>query len=441
MPDTRRSRLGGEALVTTILDSPALVQAVRELPPAVLARVVEAVGLESAGDLVALATTRQLAAVFDEDLWTLHGDDPVERFDAARFGLWLEVMLEAGEEAVVSRLCELPVDFVTLAIHGLVLVIDVDRLAVTLSDAGEELDYVEKALDGCLCEEWEEFRLIARDASNWDALVSALFALDREHHDLLRGILERCAAMSAEFIEDNGGLCEVLSAAETLETDVAAEREDRRASRGFVSPADARSFLELARREPTRERDPITRAYFRALARDDRTEAAAHSVAKPPSEELTRVLEAAGVVVPEERRALALTGRAGEAANALRHVATLRSALGTVARDDARLHAERIEELLYLSNVLGAASRGRERALRPAEALDAAIAVVAFGLELAVRSETKARRGDDTALRVVRETPLERLFSAGFRVIEQPARARTEDRAVVERLRALLEPT
>jgi hypothetical protein len=437
MPDVRPRRLGGAELATTILDSPALVQAVRELEPAVLARLVDTVGLESAGDLVALATTSQLAAVFDEDLWSPDHDDPVERFDARRFGLWLEVMLDAGEAAVVSRLCELPVDFVTLAIHGLVLVVDVDRLGVELDDAGEELDYVEKALDGSLCEEWEEFRLIARDASNWDAVVSALLALDRDHHDLLRGILERCAAMSAEYIADNGGLYEVLTAAETLEGDVAAERDERRAALGFVSPADARSFLELARREPTSERDPITRAYFRELVRDARPKP--RTRARAVSAELTRVLEAAGVVAAEPAGLRALTGDVAYASDVLGVVPELRAALAQVAREDASLHAERIEELLYVSNVLVAASRGRERQLRPPEALDAAIACAAFGLDLALRADGSRGARAESALQVVRVVPMERLFSAGFRAV-YAAPAAVADRALIDELRSLLEP-
>jgi hypothetical protein len=438
MPDVRPRKLGGAELATTILDSPALVQAVRELEPAVLARLVDTIGLESAGDLVALATTPQLAAVFDEDLWSPAHDDPVERFDARRFGLWLEVMLEAGEAAVVSRLCELPVDFVTLAIHGLVLVVDVDRLGVELDDAGEELDYVEKALDGSLGEEWEEFRLIARDASNWDAVVSALFALDRDHHDVLRGILERCAAMSAEYIADNGGLYEVLTAAETLEADVSAEREERRAARGFVSPADARSFLELARREPTSERDPITRAYFRELVRDVRPKPRERTHAV--SAELTRVLEAAGVVTGKPAGLWALTGNVSQTRDVLGVVAELRAALAQLAQEDASLHAERIEELLYVSNVLVAASRGRERQLRPPEAMDAAIATAAFGLDLALRSAGSRGGRAEAAVQAVRATPIERLFAAGFRAIHEAATAGPADRALIDELRAVLEP-
>src|SRR5215468_2505051 len=115
-------------LLEHVLESPALVRAVRELPPAALGKLIDAIGLEDAGELVALATTTQLEGVFDEDLWKAQrpGGDP--DFDPARFGLWLQVLAEAGEQALVDRLCELPVDLVILAVSRLALVVDMDEL-------------------------------------------------------------------------------------------------------------------------------------------------------------------------------------------------------------------------------------------------------------------------------------------------------------------------
>ena len=54
--------------------------------------------------------------------------------------------------------------------------------------------------------------------------------------------------MSTEYISGQGGLYQVLTADEMLDSDVAAARDDRRVAEGFISPADARAFLELARR-------------------------------------------------------------------------------------------------------------------------------------------------------------------------------------------------
>ena len=176
-----------------------------------------AIGLEDAGELVALATTEQLERVFDDDLWRAEraGDD--ETFRPERFALWLRVMLDAGEAALVQRLCELPLELLALAVHRLVLVLDMDVLDEQLAPGDEEAERSSAALETSLVEEWEEFRLIARDPDAWDDVWGALLSLDRDHHDRLRAILEACCAMSTEYISGQGGLFQVLTADEMLD--------------------------------------------------------------------------------------------------------------------------------------------------------------------------------------------------------------------------------
>ncbi len=263
----QRYPLAPSQLLSRILDRPELVSAVRELPAATLSRLIDRVGLEDCGELIALATTEQLEAMFDEDLWRADASGFEERFDPQRFALWLQVMAEAGDEFLARRLCELPLDLLTLAVNRLVLVIDMDALLNCLAGARDEAGQIESALEHATAEEWEEFRLIARDLEAWEEVWNALLLLDREHHERLRGILERCCAMSTEYINGQGGLYEVLTSDEMLENDALAERDDRRATQGYVSLGDARGFLELARGggQALAERDPITAAYFRAL--------------------------------------------------------------------------------------------------------------------------------------------------------------------------------
>jgi hypothetical protein len=405
-------------LIRHVLESPALVAAVRELPPAALGKLVDTIGLESAGELVALATTSQLERVFDEDLWRedAASDDP--RFDPARFAVWLEVLLEAGEEAVVARLCELPLDFVILAVQRLVLVIDVDRLGVELSQDEEQLEQVEKALDASLCEEWEEFRLIARDHRAWDAVLTSLLALDREHHDVLRRILERCCAASSEYVDDNGGLYEVLTSDEMLESDARAERDDRRAASGYVAASDARSFLALARQGlgAAGERDPVTRAYFRELDRSQnvttsRTPAPRGAAtrrrasAEPALAELTGLLERAGAAFEPRPDAVVLAPNGP----------LLARALAALAETHPVIHAERIEELGYLANVLIAGAPQRGRRFRPVEALEMALSVCNAALTAELEAAGADCDAPEPAARLLLTRHLDQLFRAGFR--------------------------
>jgi hypothetical protein len=357
-------------LLVRILEQPELVSAVRELPPPILSKLIDRIGLEDAGALVALASTEQLERVFDDDLWKAvrAGDD--ETFRPERFAVWLEVMAEAGEAHLVRRLLELPQDLLALVVHRLVLVVDNDQLAEAMLVPTYDSEDLDRALDNAAYEEWEELRLIPRDPNTWDVVWSALVTLDRDHHHTLRAILDQCAAMSTEYINGNGGLYEVLTSSELLESDVAAARDDRRASQGFVSPADARAFLELARRgdAPTASeaRDPITRAYFRSLGPPAIMAAAAGA----PSPALDQLIELVG-----EPRALPALPAGDEAGPEPRFTAAMRD----LRERDPAVFAQRLAELGYLVNVMMAGSRS---ALRPVEALEEVVRVCDAGLRL-----------------------------------------------------------
>lgn len=399
-----------KALLARVLEDTSLVDRVRELDSRTLGRLIEHVGLEDAGEIVALASTEQLRDVFDEDLWNAQEPGQAEEFDAKRFALWLEILLESGEDFVATRLTELPEELVTLGLQRQIFVIDIDALGVEMSGRHRDVDLVEKALESCLYEEIDEYRIIARRHDHWDAILTVLLALDRNHRAYFRRLLERCCHASTEYIEDNGGLYEVLTDEEVIEVDAAAEREDRRAAAGYVSPTDAASFLGLPRVTSLPDllssdsRDPVTRAYFRSLETSSkRRGATARAAANPDGARFERVLHRAGVI---EAQAPALPERAGEEAS-LR----FRKEMGLLRDRDAGLYGSRMEELAYLTNVLVSGSSFAGRSFRPVEAAEAAIAVCNLGLEWMMR-ETKGK-----AAKLVRETGADRLFRIGWHVL------------------------
>jgi hypothetical protein len=408
------------ALLRRILETPELVATVRALEPGALGRLIAHVGLEDAGELVALASTAQLERIFDEDLWRSPRPGEDERFDPRRFATWLEVMLEAGADAAARRLAELPDELLTLAVERHALVIDLDALALELSERDDDdAEQTEKALESGLYHELGQYRLIARRHDGWDALVAILTELDEQQHDLAERLLERCAFASARYIEDHGGLYDVLTSEEMLEADAAGAREERRAGVGFVAPSAAASLLRHARRTPldellaARARDPITRAFFRewsrpataaraaapehdpAAAEDDRAAPA------PSPDALVALLDRAGVLDGEAPRARALaSGKTPHPEE------PLKTALSSLSTRSPELHAERMQELGYLANVLVAAS---DRALRPFQAAEAALAVCELGLaQLGV-----ARRA--AADELVERLHADQLFLVGWR--------------------------
>lgn len=393
-------------LLARVLEMPELPQQIRSLPPPLLGKLIDRVGLEDAGELVALATTEQLAGIFDEDLWRSERAGADERFDSGRFLRWLEIMLEAGERAVAERLAELPEDLLTLAIHRHLLVISFDDLRAELSAGDDEAAAAEKAFEGCLSEEIDEYQLIWKGGDGFDSVIAALLALDRDHHTLTVNLLERCAALSSEYIADNGGLYEVLSAEEMLEQDLAAEREDRRAERGYVAPSAAAAFLRLAltraaSETPATEHDPLTRAYLRQLSRRPLAPARQERGGGGEHHELATLLEASGIAPSPPQ----LPGAAGGDRQPL-----LASAMRELRAEQPEKFAERSEELAYLSNVLVAAS-APAAPLPPLVAVEHAVACVSLGLTLVCGTRSPSPR---RAAQVLATHPCDGLFRLAF---------------------------
>jgi hypothetical protein len=387
---------------------------------------IDRVGLEDASELVALASGDQLQAIFDQDLWRADAPGQDEFFRADRFVLWLEIMSDAGERFLVDRLCELPMDFLALGISHLVLVVDTDRLWEGIIDTSEEVERLERALEAPLYEDWEGYRLLARDPEHWDVVWAALLALDRDHHDRVQAVLEQCCVVSSESIKDRGGLFHVLTHGEMLESDVTGEREDRRSRQGFVAAADARSFLALARTgEHPDERDPVTRAHFRELRRADPAGNTIGVHGQDPTRRpadarrLIRILEEASVLPSRHDRLLlapsdASTSNAEEGSRALARfergpVQFFEAVLADLRAKNPELFSNRIEELHYLANVLVAGSTDRRP--RPVEALEEEIAVCAAGLESAIGREGSLANG----LVCLENESADQLFRQGYR--------------------------
>jgi hypothetical protein len=396
-------------LVSRILEAPDVARLVQGLAPAVLQELVARCGLEDCGPIVALATTEQLMRLFDADLWRAESAGEEERLDAARFGVWLEVLAEAGADVAARKLVEMDFDFVTAALSSQVLVLDagaitIERLAAETSEerdlAEQALELMESVLEDALSLELGGFEVIARRGESWDAVAAILVSLHDSHHASFGRLLSRCRAFSAEFIEDNGGLYDVLTSGERVLADVAGDRDERRERDGYVSPPLAVSFLRAAR-EPFENgggpshADPMTARYFRRLEeRGWALEAEGDGVDRPkptsPVESTeARVLELLSTLVergalPRARAALAdLTAGPGSQCPRIR--AFLERERSAAAE---RRHTE---ELGYLANILVAGCSFQSRRFRPVEAADAVLATCNLGLAVWPTSLPEAR--------------------------------------------------
>jgi polyisoprenoid-binding protein YceI len=451
-------------LLAALLDSgeDTLTRGVAALSPSSLLALVSTVGLEDAGELVALATPAQVQAVFDEALWKSDRPGDEEGFDDDRFALWLEVLLEAGEPVVVQALSGLSEDFLALALHRRALVFD----AETLVQRGHQSDEparvaLDQALDARPSHELWGYLVVARpDADGgFDALVATLLALDERGRarGLAERLLARCAGLDEVALEGRADWVSCLTKSASLAEDVAGERADRRAAAGHVAPADARAFLRLVRRAPPPSlsvswrageappRDPLTRAYFRELgttsggAADDREPTAAGSLSAQAARRLETLVAAAQAgergeaALPPPLRTASPADRARPPAAApllqrglrlLEERAARSGSTPTFVSDAARTAlAARGEELAYLGNVLIAAMPDDEEdeAMTPSFARRAALATTELGLDLALRERFGAAQHapeDKMLVEMLEHESADRLFHRGLHALQ-----------------------
>jgi hypothetical protein len=379
-------------LLDRILSTPLLERAVPQLQPDLLHRVIQICGLEDCSELVALATPGQLAQIFDLDLWRAAQPGRDEQFDADRFGVWLEVLVESGAVVAAQKLAGIDVDLVVagLAQHALVY----DHAAVTPYETldGELVDAIRDIGDG-LVTNLGGYVLVARRADSWEAIVEVLLSLDAGHPDYFHQVMMGCRALSNSGREIDG-LDDLFADGDQVMFDLSVDREKRREKKGYVMPAPARAFLQMSRQlqlgsDSRPPANPLTRAYFRDIdnsaAANSSREAGlleAGPAVLPALEDTAEVvaavydvLQEAGVLTPPPRALL------GGAEDQQSRLSRMQSQMQYVFEHDQTASSMRSEELVYLANTLMAGCSIQTRPFTPQEAMDAAVAVCNLGLE------------------------------------------------------------
>jgi len=371
-------------LLARLLNTPDLPDIVPHLQPDVLHRVIQHCGLEDCAEVVALATPQQIARILDVDLWRVRASGVDEDLDADRFGVWIEVLMQAGAEVGAQKLIGLDIELVIagFARHAAVF----DRAAVSgfMTLDGEQCSG--RGLERGPASEIGGYVIEARRTSAWEAIVDLLVFLDAEHPEFFHRLMRGCVQLSNGPREADG-FHHLLEPEEQDMFDLACDREARREKQGYVAPAQARAFLQAARQLPFDNdpppQSPIARAYFRAIesaAADDdgglrgspgtlatsNVAAAAHSEADSMAA-VVDLLRDAGVLMPPPRALL--QGPEGSP-----------SRLGLMEAY-VESHPASAEELAYLANAIVAGCTIQARPLTAHEASDAAVATCNLGLE------------------------------------------------------------
>jgi hypothetical protein len=358
----------------------------------VLHRVIQSCGLEDCGELVALATPGQLAAVFDLDLWRPAQPGLDEQFDADRFGLWLEVMMESSATVAAQKLADVDVDLAIAAFAQHVLVFDPAAVSPAAPMDGEEVPAVGAPNGGLSCDV-DGYLVVARRTDSWDAIVGVLTSLDAEHHGYFHRVMRGCRSLSNSEPEVDG-LDDLLPSEAQVMFDLAFNRERRREQQGYVTPAQARAFLQMSRqvrlgRDTTPPSNPVARAYFRAIewttpadadsgSRRLPTASGTTSAPEDSADAVTAIVDVlldAGIL-PQRHRAL-LDGPQSHAPRLGRIQAQMQFA----SDHDHAAYSMRSQELAFLANAIKAGCSIQARPFSAQEASDATVAVCNLGLE------------------------------------------------------------
>ena len=351
-------------LVRRLLDTPDIARVVPRLPAEVLHRVIEHCGLEACGEIVALATPRQLERVLDIDLWRSPAPGATETLDPGRFGEWIEFL--AQSESPADHLERMDLDLIVggLATH------------IRVFDTASVEPYT--MLDGTPVAGWTftgstveigTFTVESRRPGFWDTTIDLLGRLHTESPALFQRVMRGCVSVSDAALETNS-FHQLLEARDQRHTDLAADREARRDAQGYVASVQARAFLQASRGMgtdgPRPSFDPIARASLRDLGAEPIVDEAPAAEGFPPVAVVMEILSEAGVIAPP--RALLGAGEPDDSRLAM-------------VRGVAQTHPRAPEELAFLANVLMAGCAIQDRPFTPKEAHDAVLATCNLGLE------------------------------------------------------------
>jgi len=350
MPKRARNRRRGSTAVATRAPDPLPPAAlVPHLAPEALHQLIRHRGLDVSGELIAAATPEQLTAIFDIDVWRAAASGHDEQLDVNRFGEWIEALVESGDDVAARTIAALDAPLVIAALSRYVRVFDPATLAVPIDTDDEWPDV---PAPGELSREVGGYVVRARRTDTWDAIVALLLALEELAPDRFQEIMRGCRRLSNSTPEIDG-LDDLLGEPAQVLHDVGVDRDHRRVQLGYVTAADARAFLQMARQPHSHaassSANPIVAAYFRAAA-----DAGDHS--QPPRAQLT--------------------GATAEPVRETRAGAEPRPA----ADADPVVLDARSRELAFLANALMAGGSVLSRAFTPREASEAAIAICQLGV-------------------------------------------------------------
>lgn len=376
-------------LMRKLLDHAGLPELVPRLQTPTLTRLIETLGVEDSGPLIAHTSTRQLQRVFDETLWHSLSPGAVERMEPQVFLRWLLVLLEQGDGFVAERLQALGLQFVAAQLQHHLGAYDMQDTLKGLDDDTEQIG---------------QYLVTPKTPEDWDLLRSVLVSLDADYPDFAQAVLGNIATTVS-----HAGVDQIASYAAV---DEQSDREQRRAADGFVNLASAVEFLAFARTQPLaetatmQEYSSAVRPYLSPeLQESSEQNSGAEQQAIDASglRELTDLLNETGLVAESLRLS-----------DATAHQLPLKELLDQLEQQEPDIFSNRLAELVFLGNVLVAGCKDAGEAFNEVEAANAVLATANLGSAYLLSQQGV------TLEELLHQTPgLIRAFSVGWYILNQ----------------------
>lgn len=347
-----------------LLDSDHLARTVPELTPEVLHHVILRRGLDACTDLVAAATSEQITSLFDLDLWQPAQPGFDEQLDVARFGEWVEALVDRDPALAARTVAALDARLAIAAMSRYVRIFDPGTFERTVPTEEVDVDLAPDPFDGLVCE-LSGFIVRARRSDCWDAIVLLLHALEEHQPARFDEVMRGCRRLSNDRSEEDG-FHNLLETPEQWLLDVTLDRDLRREERGYVTPADARAFLDTARRPHQSLEQP----------RPEQLRSKQPARSRQPVSVRPAIAGGGGEADADDSRALT-AWPGGDASTRTRMWRTMRY----LGEHEAEKFDERMKELAFLAGALVAGCPLGDRPFTPREAHDAAIAICNLGLD------------------------------------------------------------
>ena len=222
-PSASKSTGSAKQLIETMSGSDALPVFVQRINPNTLKTLVDELGIEDAGPLIAHASQHQLVHLLDETIWTGAKPGDPDKLSVAELLRWLDLWNGLGARFAADKLFELGDDFCALAFSRLLIVSDHDMSPRIADEQTQAIG---------------SFLVRVRIDDEWDTVQTSVNALWQDYPDFTEAVFGRLSFRHSTlrmFGEDD--------TARVLDADAGFAHEQGREEAGYVTSIMAGSFL------------------------------------------------------------------------------------------------------------------------------------------------------------------------------------------------------